>query len=296
MRTPSPLSTDTTYVVRGAMYVLGSGFFFSLAGAAVKFAAATTPIETIVFFRNIFASVVFLPWLLRFNIESLQTKNLPLHIVRLTSGLCAMYCYYFAISKIPLSDAVLLNFTGPLFTPIIAFFWFKLSINNSVLTALFIGFIGVALIVQPEGAFLNSAALIGLVAGLLGGISVVAIWRMGAEEPATRIVFYYTAGSTIVSFFPMFFSGVLPRSIDVWGMLIASGILSALAHLLLAKGCTIASADRTNALSYGSVIFAAFIGWLFFKEQPGFSLILGTLLITASAILVARRHTSMRSG
>jgi drug/metabolite transporter (DMT)-like permease len=206
-----------------------------------------------------------------------------------------MYCYYFAIAHIPLADAVLLNFTGPVFTPLIALAWFGLALNRGVLVALLVGFAGVALIVRPEGALVDPAAAIGLAAGFLGAVSVVAIWRMGAGEPAARIVFLYTAGSTAISAVPMALRGDWPTTGAVWVVLAACGVLSALAHLLLARGCTIAPADRTNALSYAAVVFAALLGWAAWGERPGAELAVGTLLIAVAATLVTRRHVARRA-
>ena len=292
--TDSPLTTDTTHVLRGAAYVLASGIFFTLAGVAVRVAAETVPLETIVFFRNLFAMAAFAPWLLVSGMKGLSTAVPGLHAVRTAAGLSAMYCYYYALTAIPLADAVLLNFTGPVFTPLIALIWFGLAIHRGTLFALLVGFLGVALIVRPEGLMLDPAAGIGLLAGLLGAVSVVAIWRMGSGEPAARIVFYYTAGSTLVSALPMLLTGEMPAEGDTWAALMLCGGLSALAHLLFAKGCSIAPADRTNALSYGSVLFAALLGWRIWDEQPGIELLAGTLLIAASATMVTRQRSQVK--
>lgn len=286
------LATDTTYVLRGAGYVLASGAFFAMAGVTVRMAAQDIPLESVVFFRNFFALLALVPWIARDKIKGLRLRTaVPrLHIVRLLAGLSAMYCYYYAITALPLADAVLLHFTGPLFTPLIAFAWFGLAIHRGVLVALIIGFVGVAVIVRPEGMVLDPAALIGAMAGVLGAVSVVAMWRMGNSEPPARIVLYYTAGSLLLSGLPMLWGGALPESRETWTVLAICGALSVLAHICLAKGCTVAPADRTNALSYGSVVFAALIGWGFWGEEPDFDLLAGTILIAISATLVTRRQ------
>lgn len=291
----SPLATDSSRVLEGAACVLASGVFFTLAGAAVKVAADSVPLETIVFFRNLFAMAVFAPWLAAVGIRGLATPHWRLHAVRTAAGLGAMYCYYFAIAHIPLADAVLLNFTGPVFTPLIALAWFGLALDRRLLIALLVGFAGVALIVRPEGAIVDPAAAVGLAAGFLGAVSVVAIWRMGAGEPAARIVFFYTAGATAISAVPMALRWEWPDSGGVWLALAACGVLSALAHLLLARGCTIAPADRTNALSYAAVVFAALVGWAAWGERPGPELLAGTLLIAIAATLVTRRQKARQA-
>src|SRR5690242_16730481 len=94
--------------------------FFAAMGALVKRATAELPNEMVVFFRSAFGLVALAPWLARRGAPSLRTERLAAHIGRSLIGLASMVCFFYAIAHLPLADAVLLNYSAPLFIPFVA--------------------------------------------------------------------------------------------------------------------------------------------------------------------------------
>ena len=58
---------------------------------------------------------------------------------------------------------------------------------------------GVILVLKPGRGLFQAAALVGLCAGLLAAIAQTGIRRMTSTEPTTRIIFYFSLFSTLVS-------------------------------------------------------------------------------------------------
>src|SRR6185295_8598396 len=102
-------------LLRSAVLVVASSLLFALAGVAVKLAVTDLPKEVVVFFRNLLSLTLLLPWVAVRGLGAVRTRQFPLHLLRAGSTLSALYCYYYAVSRIPLADAVLLQFTGPIF-------------------------------------------------------------------------------------------------------------------------------------------------------------------------------------
>ena len=212
---------------------------------------------------------------------------MDLILLRAVAVVASLYCYYFALSAIPMVDAVLLTFSSPIFVPILGFLIYRFPINKTVLIAVAIGFIGVALILKPGIGVFQPAALAGLAAGALGGLGVVAIWRMQGDEHPARIAFYFAFFGLLISGIPMLWIGQMPDLND-WLPLLMLGVFSTAAHLFLAYGCLIAPADRVITLDYSAVIFAAILGWLFWDEGVDTFVIVGTTLVVGAGILVTR--------
>ena len=121
----------------------------ALMGAAVRLASVYLPNEMVVFLRNAFGLLALLPWVHRQGVEVLATSRLSSHLFRSVAGLAAMYCFFYAIAHLKLAEAMLLNFSSPLFIAPIAFFWIGEVISLSLLGAVILGFLGLLLILKP---------------------------------------------------------------------------------------------------------------------------------------------------
>ena len=78
-----------------------------------------------------------------------------------------MYCGFYAIARLDLAQAVLLNFSAPLYIAPIAWLWLGEAITGRLMLSALIGFAGVALILKPGTAPFSTDAAIGALSGLL---------------------------------------------------------------------------------------------------------------------------------
>ena len=105
---------------QGALWMLLGGFCFSCMGVGIKFLGAEMDSFQIAFLRALFGFIVILPFALRRGISGLKTKVLRLHIGRGVVGILGMLSIFYAITHLPLADAVALTFTRPLFLILLA--------------------------------------------------------------------------------------------------------------------------------------------------------------------------------
>ncbi|MCF7821463.1 MAG: EamA family transporter, partial [Mariprofundaceae bacterium] len=87
--------------------------------ACVRMVSFDLPQTEVVFFRNFIALLILLPLLLR-NRVSLRSDRFHLHLLRAISGLTAMYLYFYALKHLHLTDALMLNYTSPIFIALFA--------------------------------------------------------------------------------------------------------------------------------------------------------------------------------
>ena len=197
-------------VVLGALLIAASEFMFASMGAAVKLAAATLDNEVIVFMRNAVGFALILPLVLRNGgLVSLTTRVPHIHLLRASAGVAAMYCFFYALSKLPLADGMLLNMTAPIFIPLIAFLWLSEKPSWLAIVAVPIGFAGVLLVLDPRGE-ITPASLVGLLGGMLAALAKVTVRGLTRTEPVTRIVFYFAVLAMLISSVPLFWAWQTP--------------------------------------------------------------------------------------
>ncbi len=255
-------------------------------GSLVKLLSENLPSQNVVFFRNLFGLLVLLPLILRLGIKTLKTDYLHWHLLRSLAGVSAMYCFFYALSKLPLADAMLLKISAPLFIPIFALIWLSEYISLRAIMAIMIGFLGVILVLKPTGT-VHIASLVGLLGGALAALAKVTIRRMSGTEPTSRIVFYFGFISLIVSAIPLFWFWQTPGS-KQWILLILLGAFGTMGQLFLTKSYLLAPASRIAPFTYSSILFAAIIGWLFWGELVTLITITGALLIIVAGIIILR--------
>jgi drug/metabolite transporter (DMT)-like permease len=272
----------------GALFILVAEFFFASMGAAVKTVTADLPSEMAVFMRNFFGLGLMIPLVWRKGLAGLSTQIMPVHLLRSLAGVSAMYCFFYVLANMKLADGMLLKMTAPLFMPLIALLWLSERLRRQTLIALLIGFIGVILVLNPDGEF-NRVALIGLLGGALAALAKVSLRRLGRSEPSVRVVFYFALLSSMISAIPMFWHWQTPNAAQ-WGLFALVGLMGTLGQLFLTRGYAIASAAAVSPFTYTSVLFGASYGYLFWGETISFQFTLGALLIGLAGVLALRVH------
>lgn len=277
--------------MQGTLYMVAAACAMAFVGTSVKWATQDLASPIVVFFRNLFGLAVLLPFIAHPGAVSLRTDKLRFHLLRVAFGLCAMYCYFTSIDYLPLGKAVMLNFTSPLFIPIIARVWLKEKITPRIVGAVLLGFAGVAMI--ESHAFREAAkpgetlgAVIGLASALFASCALVTLRKLGATEPATRTVFYFALGGAVMTSLPLPWAWQTPHG-GQWIPLILSGAAATVAQWLLSKGFALAPAAVAAPVYYLTVPIAAVIGYFAFDDHLDGWTIAGGALVCAAGVLVS---------
>jgi len=274
-------------VLHGALFILLSELMFASMGAAVKAAAGLgLPNEMLVFMRNLMGLFVIAPLLLQYGTAELRTTVYPLHLLRATLGLSAMYCFFYVLGQLPLADGMLLKMTSPIFMPLIALLWLGERVGRMTFVAIPIGFIGVALVLKPENE-MSWVALLGVLGGLLAAFAKVTVRRLSRSESTTRIVFYFSLNATLISALPLAWAWQMP-TLQQWALLGLMGVMGTAGQLLLTRGYGIAPPAKVSPFTYFSVVFAAAYGYLFWGEVLDWLFVAGALLIAVAGVMAVR--------
>lgn len=275
-------------IILGALLILLGEALLGVMGGIIKHLSADLSTQQVVFFRNIAGLIMLFPILMKTGFAELKTKRFHWHLMRALVGLSAMYCYFFVLARIPLAEAFLVKLTSPFFMPLIAYVWLKESIGPNTRWAIIIGFIGVAFILRPGTDSISYFAIIGLIGAALAALAKVTIRKMGGTESSVAIVFYFAVISTIVSAPPAVVAWQeVPN--QAWGWILLLGAVATLGQLAITRAYRTAPTGKIGIYVYSSVIYGAFMGWLFWDEVPLWTTWLGSALIIAAGLINVRK-------
>jgi len=278
-----------------AAYIIASGLLFACMGACIKLISDDVSNEWVVFCRSFFGLLLIIPIILSYGIDNLKTNIIHWHLARSVVGLGAMYCFFYSIAHIPLSDSVLLSYTSPLFAPIIAIFILGELITARLVGALIVGFIGVYFIISPDLETFTTIYLVALLSGFLAAIAMTCIRRMARTESTTRIVFYYSIICASLSSLPLYYADPIPNLYCI-AVLAVIGVLATLGQLALTQGYSRANVAQVGPFVYATVVFATFLGWFFWQEIPDMIASFGiVLVITAGSVALTFSGASKKT-
>lgn len=272
---------------RGALYMVASAILFASMAACVGLAARELPNAPIVFFRHFLMLLFLLPWLWRQGRHALDTEDFPGHVVRGLSGVSAVACYFYAIARLRLADAVLLNQSMPLFIPLVERAWLGERVPRRLWGVLLLGFTGLLLILRPGSGVFEPAALVGLASAVLAAVAQVGIRRLTRTEPVTRIVFYFGLVASVVSLPPALVWWRTP-SPATWALLLLMGVFATVGQLTLTRAYVHAPAARIGPFLYAGPVFAGALDWALWGRLPDRLFVLGAAIVVAAATLALR--------
>ncbi|HSX27010.1 MAG TPA: DMT family transporter [Chlamydiales bacterium] len=260
-------------------------FFFMTASSIVWSFQGRFPTIQIIFLQNCISFFCILPIALRKGVHRLKTNELPLHLIRDVFGVFSYYLYFLAIRLLNLVDATTLNYTAPFFVPFIWWIWMREKISLHVWWSIIVGFIGVAVILNPTTQIFQIGFLFGLFAGIASGVAFCAIRMLNLKkEPMTRTLFYYFLVGMILSGPFAWVYWTHPTGIE-WLQTLGIGVATAIGQMLLTIAYRYGTASYLSPLGYSTVVYAGLISWIIFDKPLGFRSLIGTALIILGGTL-----------
>jgi drug/metabolite transporter (DMT)-like permease len=240
-----------------------------------------------VFARNLSALLWLSGWVWGPRGPGLRSERMAGHVLRAVFGLASMYCFFFAISRLGLAEALLLNYSLPLFVPLVERVWLGEPTPRGIWRGLLLGLFGLCLILKPGAAVFRPAALVGALAALFAAVAQVGVRGLTRSEPVSRIVFYFALFSLLLSAPPALYQWVCPR-VALLPLLVMLGLCGLVGQLLMTRAYSLAPAVRVGPFMYSAVVFAALFDWLVFQKRPDALSWAGASCVIVASILTLR--------
>ena len=270
---------------KGVFFLILSAFFFSLMSLFVRL-SGNLPTFQKAFFRNVMAMIAAVAVLAKSKSFKMQKGSLPDLLLRSVTGAVGVICNFYAIDKMNIADASILNKLAPFFTVIFSIIILKEKASWKDWLFVSIAFIGAIFVVKPSKDIASSLpALIGVLGGLGAGMAYTYVRKLGQRgERKAYIVFFFSAFSTLVML-PMTLTQWQPMAWDQLLFLLSAGCMAAGAQFSLTAAYSYAPAKEISVYDYTQVLFTALWGFVFLTELPDGWSIIGYVIIIGAAVL-----------
>ncbi|MGA0224962.1 MAG: DMT family transporter [bacterium] len=288
-----PVLRTKSKLYSGIGLLLLAVVFFDLMGAVIKYLGDVYPPQQLSFFRNIFGLVPSL-LLLAFS-ESWVKQGRKIIIRQWKLGLfrglliaAAQFCYYLSLRHIEFAIATTISLSGPLFVTLLSAPVLKHKVGLIRWIAVFLGFIGILLVVNPDPRIFNWYSLLPLCSAFCYSSTSVTASLFDDSTPTPLMNMYTLVGALIGSFLSLFMTGTYTEIVQNqdWLWLFGMGVFGGTGVYLWVSAYRKTEPSNLSPFQYFSIPISFLMGWMFFGEAPFSKLFPGVLLILAGGFLV----------
>ena len=286
-----------------------AGIGFKLISVAVFLSMASLlkaspgiPPGEMVFFRSFFGIVPIVVFLaLRGElVEGVKTRRPLGHFWRGILAVGGMGLGFYALTKLPLPEAVAIGYAMPILIVIFGAVFLKETVRLYRWSAVFVGLIGVAVIVWPRlSVFSGSAgpvseltlgALASLASCVFGAFATMHVRYLVKTERSATIVLYFSITCSIAGLATLPFGWVWPSPTQ-WVTLVSAGIAGGIGQILLTEAYRHADVSVIAPFEYMSLLLSIVVGYIVFRDVPTVEMLIGaTIVVGAGIFIIWREH------
>lgn len=267
---------------KGIIFIILSAFGFAMMSAFIKLSGDLPSIQK-TFFRNLVSCIIAFSLILKYKESAFGSKeNRKILILRSIFGTLGIILNFYAIDRLVLSDANMLNKLSPFFVIIFSAIFLKEKIKSNQAIAVIIAFIGALFIIKPTLNF----AIIPYVAGILGAIFAAAAYTclrvLGGKEKFYTVVFFFSLFST-VSIFPFAIMAYKSMTVIQFVYLVLGGVFASIGQFGVTLAYKYAPAKEISIFDYSNIIFSAIISIVVFNVIPDKYSFIGYIIIFSAS-------------
>ena len=272
----------------GLALMVVSAAAFALMAAFAKKLLPGAPTQAVVFSRGVMMTTLFVA-LARREGASLVGSNPRLLLLRGLLGYGALSCYFWSVQHLPLGDAVLLQYSHPVFVAAMAPLFLREKTRRGQWPLILLALLGVALIVRPSGQF-RPEALVGVTGSLMSGLAYMTIRSLSRTDHPLTILVWFPLATIPGSLVATIAAGrdALPASgAEVAGHLLVTAS-AFVGQSALTAGLARVGAARATAVSLAGPVFGVIFELVLFGQPPRPASLLGmAVVLTALGLLGA---------
>jgi drug/metabolite transporter (DMT)-like permease len=262
------------------------------------------PAGQIVFFRSFFAIFpIFMFLAYHGELRSALVTNRPLnHILRGVVGVAAMGFGFFGLTRLPLPEAITLNYAQPLLVVVFSALFLSEPIHIYRWSAVLVGMVGVFIISWPKLTLLSSPAglsnqqAIGVAAALtsasISAVALLLVRNLVRTEKTATIVLYFSLTASIGGLLtiPFGWHSLTPQQV---AFLVAAGFCGGVAQILMTEAYRHAEASTVAPFEYTSMILGIIVGYLAFGDIPTIHTLVGGAIVVAAGMFIIWRERQL---
>lgn len=269
----------------GILYMLLASGCFATMSAFIKVIGQSLPLPELVFLRCLLALPVLL-LIVSQRRRPLVVKAKKLILLRTLFGISAMFCFFYAITHMPLAECIFLGRTQPLLLALFSPFVIGEKAPFAAWIAIATGLGGVVLIMQPEASW-STAGWVAIGGAAFAAMAHLMVRRLNATDYPLTIVFNFTIITCLLSGIWAVPGFIMP-TLTQWFFLLCVALFASLGQLFMTLAYQHDRAPAVASASYTSVVLAVIYGFFIWGEVPQPLAWLGGGLIISGGILLLK--------
>ena len=294
---------------KGIILVLVSMALFSFQDALIKFVFEKAALYEIYFGRTFIASVILGAYLFfRKQKIKFKTEYPFLTVIRVVLHFFAFSFFFISLTYMSLAMANALFFSSPFFISIFAKFFLNEQIGIRRWSAIFLGFIGIYIVLNPDFSEFEYKNLLPVLCAFFYAISMT-ITKITSDKDNlyTQLFYFYTLAIGLCLIIFIFFgSGEFNKYNDptmqfifrewfsnttyAWKYILIMGAMASISFVCIFKAYSSYSPSVVSLFEYSLIIWSIIIGYLLFSEIPTLRTFIGISLIISAGIYIFVRE------
>ncbi|WP_028033368.1 DMT family transporter [Chelativorans sp. J32] len=299
----SDFDTEPRPLVGIALKVISVSIFVAMS-SLIK-GAGDVPAGQIVFFRSFFAIfpiVLMLAWQ-RELATAFHTKHPVGHVMRGVVGVAAMGLGFFGLTRLPLPEAITLNYAQPLLVVVFSAIFLGEAVRIYRWSAVTVGFLGVVIIAWPNLTLLTGSTsameadeAVGVIATLTGAaasaVAMLLVRRLVLTEKTATIVLWFSVTASVLALATIPFGWIW---LSHWQFLAlaGAGVCGGVAQILMTQCYRHAELSTIAPFEYTSMILAILVGYFAFGDIPTIYTLVGGVVVVGAGLFIIWRERQL---
>ncbi len=237
---------------------------------------------------------LLLAWVIvRGESHMIKTRQVGRHALRILFGIFAPLLFFQSLKELPLADATVIFFISPFVMTALSVPLFKEKVGIHRWSAIFIGFAGVLIVMQPTSGLLQLEAFMVLGASLCYCGVMLTGRVLSRTETTFTIIFYSNLGLVLVSGIVSIFYWQ-PMPISDLGLVVLMALLSLAGNICLIRSFSLGEVGVITPFEYTGLLWAVLLGYFIFADFPALNVWIGVVVIAGSGLYMIYRENMRR--
>jgi len=270
------------------------GIFFAIF-AYLAFSLLDTIQKTLIIYYSVF-QILFIKYFFTFFLSLIESKrkknfkfyltsNWKLQLLRSLLSILESGCFILAFRYLSLADAHSIGALTPIVVVVLSYIFLREKISPRIWFAVFIGFIGVLIVMRPGLTVFDPASLIPLAAAFFLGLYQIVTRKVSAVDNNETSLFYAgIVGMFLMGFISFFYWK--PISVDFILMFLGVGALYSSGVYFQIVALSKARASIVQPFHYTLIFWSIIFGFIFYKDIPDLFTITGAVVIIISGVYI----------
>ena len=294
---------------RGILFILLGMALFSIQDALIKFIYEDVALYELYFGRTLVAFILLVGYLKFSNQKIILKTHYPfLTIFRVICFFFGFSFFYISLTYMSLAMANALFFSSPFFVSILATIFLKEKVGIRRWLAIFVGFLGVYIVLNPNFNNFDYMELAPVACALCYAVSMT-ITKITSEKDnvytqmihlyfgailISILFFIFTGQGQINNFsdptFQFIFREWFINPFYAWPFIITMGFIGAFAFFFVFSAYSIASPSVVSLYEYSLIIWSILTGYILFNNIPTTRTFIGVSIIIGAGVYIYFRE------